>query len=222
MKSCTVRLTNFYNLMVGSEVPGCGINFFQSLYCFLWYVVQRITNWAITQPAIINRIKERPKHDKLREVAKFRITRSTKVPGLRRVRSTMPWSYHLSSGRQDVRSFCTSSATYGKGLSLITSVQEDLLSGNYDSTELRILLVDLTKNNRKANNLSKILSDPNFLIACWARIRSKRGALTKSFSAETLDGININWFKKQQIHFAMGPLISNQREVHLLKDQVVS
>lgn len=112
-----------------------------------------------------------------------------KIQGLRRVHITTPRSFHLSSGNVSSRSICTLTEN-GKGLSSITSVSEDLLSGKYEGVDLKILIDDLS-NNQKAKNLSKILSDPNFLIACWARIRSKRGALTKSFSKETLDGIDI-------------------------------
>jgi len=40
------------------------------------------------------------------------------------------------------------------------------------------------------------MSDPNFLIAAWARIRSKSGCLTVALNTETLDGIALSWFEE--------------------------
>jgi group II intron reverse transcriptase/maturase len=40
------------------------------------------------------------------------------------------------------------------------------------------------------------MSDPNFLIAAWVRIRSKSGSLTSALSKETLDGIHLSWFEE--------------------------
>jgi len=40
------------------------------------------------------------------------------------------------------------------------------------------------------------MSDPNFLIAAWARIRSNSRSLTFALSKETLDGIALSWFEE--------------------------
>jgi len=66
-----------------------------------------------------------------------------------------------------------------------------VLSGTYESNHLK-LLKSRVKSNKKASNLSIILSDPNFLIAAWVKIRSKKGSVTPALTATTLDGINLN------------------------------
>lgn len=48
--------------------------------------------------------------------------------------------------------------------------------------------------SQKVTGLSAALADPEFLIQCWVKIRSKRGALTPSIDDETMDGINRKWF----------------------------
>jgi group II intron reverse transcriptase/maturase len=40
------------------------------------------------------------------------------------------------------------------------------------------------------------MSDPNFLVAAWVRIRSNSGSLTPALSKETLDGIHLSWFEE--------------------------
>jgi group II intron reverse transcriptase/maturase len=67
-----------------------------------------------------------------------------------------------------------------------------MLAGIDYQKELEILNFRLAK-GKKANNLSRIMSDPAFLISCWVRIRSKRGNMTSAF-AGTLDGIDEQWF----------------------------
>ena len=68
-----------------------------------------------------------------------------------------------------------------------------MLSGIYESSHLKILKSRI-EGKKKASNLSRILSDPNFLIAAWVKIRSKRGNVTRAITAITLDGIDLNWF----------------------------
>jgi group II intron reverse transcriptase/maturase len=40
------------------------------------------------------------------------------------------------------------------------------------------------------------MSDPNFLIAAWARVRSNSGNLALALNKGTLDGIHMSWFKE--------------------------
>lgn len=40
------------------------------------------------------------------------------------------------------------------------------------------------------------MSDPNFLIAAWARVCSNSGSLTLVLNRETLDEIHMSWFEK--------------------------
>jgi len=78
-----------------------------------------------------------------------------------------------------------------KGSSLIQFTESEL-SGSYRGEQLLKLKSDLAKGN-KANNISKILSDPKFLVACWVRIRSNKGSLTPAFDG-SIDGIKSSWF----------------------------
>ena len=49
-------------------------------------------------------------------------------------------------------------------------------------------------NSQKVTGLSAALADPEFLIQCWVKIRSNKGAVTPSIDDETMDGINRKWF----------------------------
>jgi group II intron reverse transcriptase/maturase len=69
-----------------------------------------------------------------------------------------------------------------------------VLAGIDYQKELEILKSRLAK-GEKAKNLSRIMSDPAFLIACWVRIRSNGGSMTAAFEG-TLDGINEKWFEE--------------------------
>jgi group II intron reverse transcriptase/maturase len=68
-----------------------------------------------------------------------------------------------------------------------------VLSGTFESSQLSVLKSNIV-NGEKCNNLSIIMSDPNFLIAAWVRIRSNSGSLTPALTKETLDGIKLSWF----------------------------
>lgn len=76
--------------------------------------------------------------------------------------------------------------------SSLAQLTESELSDSYESQHLLKLNSDL-KNGLKATNLSVIMSDPNFLVACWVRIRSNKGSLTPAFD-RTIDGIRESWF----------------------------
>lgn len=78
-----------------------------------------------------------------------------------------------------------------KGSSPIQFIDSEL-SGSYKGEQLLKLKSDMTKGN-KANNLSNILSDPKFLITCWARIRSNKKSLIPTFDG-SMGGINFFWF----------------------------
>lgn len=75
------------------------------------------------------------------------------------------------------------------------------LSGHRDDSKLSI---DLNKvkeqvgnnTNQKVTGLSDVLANPDFLIGCWTRLRSKPAAVTRALDNETLDGIDIEWFNK--------------------------
>jgi retron-type reverse transcriptase len=68
-----------------------------------------------------------------------------------------------------------------------------VLSGTYKNPQL-LELTSKAQNREQLNNLSKIMSDPKFLIGCWVRIRSNKRGLIPVIKEETLDEIKISWF----------------------------
>jgi retron-type reverse transcriptase len=116
-------------------------------------------------------MKERPKVSDRRGLMEFGILQYLKKYGERRNRSTTLISRKGSS---------------------LTQLTNSELSGSYESQHLLKLKKDLSK-GLKATNLSLVMSDPNFLIACWFRIRSKKGSLTLAFD-DSIDGIHKSWF----------------------------
>ena len=161
------RFTNpRYNFLAGSEVP------IKSLSVRNYVVFPTLDKF--NKPSISNRHKKgSPKSVLRRKRAEFAMTRNSKEWGLRRVHST--------------------DSSYGKGLSY-TRFDKNVLLGIFKSSQLDILKSKII-GGQKCNNLSVIMSDPNFLIAAWVRIRSNNGSLTPSLSGETLDGIQLSWFE---------------------------
>lgn len=159
------KIMNLYNPVAGSKVP--------TMLEDVNYVV--LTSFKCTkQPTGRTRLAgESPKVHNRRSIAEFGIARSTEVPGRRRVHST--------------------TRICGKGPSLSTS-KIPVLKGIDYQEELKILKLNLDK-GEKVKNLSRIMSDPNFLITCWVKIRSNKGSLTPAFDG-SLDGIKIEWFEE--------------------------
>jgi retron-type reverse transcriptase len=113
---------------------------------------------------------------------KFGISRNTKVLGKRRFHSTA-----FICGKE------TSCVSEGK----------DWFSGQSFESQL----INLTKQSKlkyKVQNLTAIMSDPNFLVACRVRIKSKQGNTTKSLDHRTLDEINASWFQAAAKQFSNG------------------
>lgn len=162
------RFTNpSYNFLAGFEVP---INRL-SVRNYIVFLSPSKFN----EPAANSSFRKgSPKLVLRRKRTEFAMIRSSKELGLRRVHST------ASSCR--------------KGLSYVR-FDKDTLSGVYKSNQLDLLRSYIIS-NKKCINLSRIMSDPNFLIAAWARIRSNSGNLTSALSKETLDGIALSWFEK--------------------------
>jgi group II intron reverse transcriptase/maturase len=157
------KLMNLYNPTAGSEVP--------NMRGVVNYVVL-ISPKRTKQPAErIGIVGENPKVYKRRSVIEFGIARNIEVSGRRRIHSTR--------------------CIYGKGSSLFTS-KVSMLAGIDYVEELEILKSRLDK-GEKANNLSRIMSDPNFLIARWVQIKSSKSSKTLAFDG-TLDEIKMEWF----------------------------
>ena len=162
------RFTNpSYNFLAGSEVPIKQLSVRN-------YVVF-LSPSKFNKPAVSNSFgKGSPKLVLRRKRTEFAMTRNSKEWGLRRVHSTA--------------SSCRKGPSYVR-------FDKDTLSGVYKSNQLDLLRSYIIS-NQKCINLSSIMSDPNFLIAAWARIRSNDGSLTFDLSKETLDGIALSWFKE--------------------------
>lgn len=130
------RLTNpSYNFLAGSEVP-------RSL-SIRNYVIFLILD-KFKESTVSSGYKEgSPKLIMRRERMEFAITQNLKKWGLRRVHST--------------------NSSIGKEPSCVRS-EENVLSGTYESYQLKILESNIIK-NQICTNLSKIMLNPNFLIA---------------------------------------------------------
>lgn len=162
------RFTNpSYNFLAGSEVPTKPLSVRN-------YVVF-LSPSKFNKPATSSSYRKgSPKLALRRKRTEFAMTRNSKEWGLRRIHSTVP---SCRKGSSHVR------------------FDKDMLSGVYASDQLDILRSYIIS-NKKCTNLSKIMSDANFLIAAWVRVRSNNGSITSALNKETLDGIHISWFKE--------------------------
>ena len=120
--------------------------------------------------------KGSPKLTLRRKRTEFAMTRNSKERGLRRVHSTV--------------------TSYRKGPSHV-GFDKCMLSGVNESSQLNLLRsYIIIISNKKRNNLSIIMSDPNFLISAWVRARSISGSLTPALNSDTLIRIDLAWFQK--------------------------
>ena len=174
IKFTMARLTNL-NFMSGSEFPFYKIKSYNVLGVSD-YVVSESLKQSRQTVARSELMRERPKVSIRRNYSKFGILQCRHVlHGERRNRSTI-------------------NMINRKGSSL-TQLANSELSGSYKSQQLLKLKSDLDK-GLKAKNLTTIMSDPDFLIASWVRIRSNKGSLTPALTDETLDGIKLSWFSE--------------------------
>jgi retron-type reverse transcriptase len=157
--------------MVGFEIP--------YFYCKNMrgvenYIVFSILNQS-KQPARSSRlIGEGPKGRYFQKRSEFGISRNTKVWGKRRIHSTV--------------FIC------GKGSSKFM-IGDAWFEGQEIKNQFQKLLKDL-KYNKRANNLTTILSSYNFLIGCYLNIKLKPSNLIQRLSLETINDIDKNWFKE--------------------------
>lgn len=159
------RMTNPFKPMVGSEVP------FMLSTCN--YVVLRLPR-CIKQPVTSRGlVGGSPKVKFRRSSLELGISRNMEILGKRRTRSTV--------------FICR------KGSSLATSF-EPKLEGFENNEELKKLRYNLETYNF-SDNFSKIMSNPEFLMACWVNVRARKGSMTPAFG-DTLDGLDKNWFIK--------------------------
>lgn len=160
-----VRLTNL-NFMSGSKIS----HLVWSGFNYVVLESPKRLKQTVTRSKLM---KERPKVNNRRGLMEFGILQHLEKCGERRNRSTTLISRKGSS---------------------LAQLAESELSGSYESQHLLKLKSDVNK-GLKATNLSVIMSDPNFLIACWVRIRSNKSNLTPAFDG-TIDSIKESWFRE--------------------------
>jgi Reverse transcriptase (RNA-dependent DNA polymerase) len=177
VKNTMDRLTNLYK-HEEVEVPGLLIN---QRRVMIYVIVKTLIRLKL--PAFIKSYTcESPKVFTRQETLELGISRNTKVLGRRKIHSTV-----FICGKE----------------SSFTSSLEHELSGSYESEELKNLLNNV-KNYSTCENLSLIMSDPKFLIACWVNIRSKTGGTALALSSDTLGGIKTEWFYETAKNFRNG------------------
>ena len=164
----TGRFTNpSYNFLAGSEVP---IKCLSVRNCVVF-----LSPSEFNKPATRSSFRKgSPKLALRRKQTEFAMTRNSKEWGLRRVHSTVT---SCRKGPSHVR------------------FDKDMLSGVYESNQLNLLRSYIIS-NKKCNNLSIIMSDPDFLTAAWVRVGLNSGSLTPPLNSETLDKIDSVWFQK--------------------------
>lgn len=162
------RLTNpSYNFLAGSEVP-------KNISSVRNYVVF-FTLDKLNMPATSSRHKKgSSKLITRQKQTEFGMIRNGKPWGSRKARST--------------KNLLRKEPTY-------VSLEKTVLSGTFESKQLKVLKSNIIS-NKKCTNLSIIMSDPNFLIAAWVKIKSKSGSLTPALNKDTLDEIELSWFEE--------------------------
>lgn len=63
-------------------------------------------------------------------------------------------------------------------------------------TKLQSKINELQKTHQKIYNLDEFYTDINFLVSCYLMIKGKAGNMSSGTNNETLDGIDLVWFKK--------------------------
>lgn len=166
------RLTNL-NPKVGSEV----LHSNQNVRGVKHYVVCIILSQSKQPTRITRENGESPKGIRYQKQSEFGISRNTKVWGRRRIHST--------------------TIINGKGSSEF-SIGDIEFKGSIIKDQFNKLQNDLKLGN-KANNLTTILSNEEFLIGCYHNIRSKQSSMIKN-----LDEIKLEWFKEVCTSFKNG------------------
>lgn len=216
-----VNHTTYWRGLTSKRKIACSKRDFERIFLEVWYTMDKLMNlynpgvgsqilymWGVDNYVILSSLKrtiqpaerigltgESPKVYIRRSLIEFGIARSTEVLGRRRVHSTT--------------CICRKEPN-------LSSLKVPMLAGIDYQKELEILKLCLVK-GEKAKNLSRIMSDPAFLIFCWVQIRSKYGNTIKAFEG-TQDGINEKWFKKAASVMRKGCYIFKYaRKTHIYK-----
>ena len=172
------RLTNL-NPKAGSEVPHPLLDVQGVRYCVVYFIFSQ--SKQPTSSSRKNGENPKSKHNCQKRM-EFGISRNMKMWGRRRIHSTT-----FISGKESNR----------------FAVEEVKFEGSTIKDQFKKLKSDLKQGN-KANNLTTILSNKNFLIGCYQNIKSNPGNMTKSLDKEYLDGISSIWFEEVSNSFRKG------------------
>jgi len=186
------RLTNL-NPKAGSEVPLPIWDVQGVRYCVVYH-----THSQSKQPTkSIRKNGESPKSIiNCQRRMEFGISRNMKMWGRRRIHST--------------------ALICGKGSSRF-SVEDVEFEGSILKDQFKKLQNDLKRNN-KANNLTTILSNKDYLIGCYLNIKSKSGYRSRDLDKKNLDGISSKWFDKVTNSFRNGSFnFKPSKRTYLLK-----
>lgn len=165
------RITNL-NSKVGSEVSLPYIfNRYMDVQGKRYYVIYFLFSQSKQPTSSARKNEESPKNvSYCQKQTEFAIFRNTKVWGRRRIHST------AFICRKESSKFSIGEVEF----------EGSAIKDQFD------LLYDNIKLNIKANNLTTILSNQEFLMGCYFNIKSKLGNMTSSLDKETLDEINSN------------------------------
>ena len=169
------RITNL-NSKVGSEVSLPYIfNRYMDVQGKRYYVIYFLFSQSKQPTSSARKNEESPKNvSYCQKQTEFAIFRNTKVWGRRRIHST------AFICRKESSKFSIGEVEF----------EGSAIKDQFD------LLYDNIKLNIKANNLTTILSNQEFLMGCYFNIKSKPGNMASSLDKETLDEINSNWFEE--------------------------
>lgn len=189
-----VRITNL-NCLEGSKVP-LSVTSNQNVRSDEAYVVATLPT-QLKHPAMIYRSgQEEPKENFRRSRIELGMPRKAKVRGVRRLHSTAV--------------ICRKEAS-------LFYLPESPLSG-VEESRYTLTLKKLFANKQRVQNLSLIMSDPNFLISCWKRIRSNIGSNTKGLDNIAMGVIDKEWFAETCNSFRNGKFqFKPARRTYILK-----
>lgn len=186
------RITNL-NSTVGFEVP---FSYIKNMRGAKNYVVFFVLNQSKQPDRSSIVIGEGPKGIHSQKRLEFGISRNTKVWGRRRIHSTA-----FICGKESSKFM----------------IGDTWFEGQEIKNYFKKLLKDL-KDNERANNLTTIMSNHDFLVGCYLNIKSKPGNMTQTFSPEILDSIDIRWFNEVVHTFRNGKFTFRpSRRVHIPK-----
>jgi group II intron reverse transcriptase/maturase len=119
-----------------------------------------------------------------------------------------------------VRRFSTKILKCKRKDSSLKDFKEVMLLGVVELKWLEDYLKDITNKYKMTGELNvlRILKDPMFLLACYGKLKSKEGMMTRGVDITTLDGMNLKWIEETCQTFGNGKFtFSPVRRVEITK-----